>query len=167
MQNGFKYAYQKALHGVKMHPNYYRILITLLDYADEYGNNAFPGLTRLAADACISVRTAQRAIEWCRTNGWVHQLKPGGRSGDGTHWAAAYSLTLPQHVTGDRLTTASIGQIGNVNRSNRAPQHVTRDHPPDHVPPDHVPPSAQQVTDDGLTAEDIEASKRRAQEAWA
>ena len=69
-----KFAYQKQLHGVKMNPNYYRVLITLGDYATgATGGDAYPGLERLASGACVSKSTVQRALRYLEDEGWIRR----------------------------------------------------------------------------------------------
>ena len=132
-----KLAYLKGLHGVKMSASTFRVLVTVLNYTDANGDNAYPGLQRLAEDCCTSVSTVQRALKQLKADGWIRVEQRGGRRGDGTHWATNYSLSTGHELLDDPWAStgqidASTGQMDDVNRSNGWDQPVTYDHPSDH-----------------------------------
>ncbi|WP_177238855.1 helix-turn-helix domain-containing protein [Pseudonocardia ammonioxydans] len=69
---------------------------TVARYADnDTGENAFPGVTRLAEDLLTSERTIIRALATLTTLGWLHQTEQGGRVRQRNN---AYCLTIPVPV---------------------------------------------------------------------
>ncbi|MFB1295792.1 helix-turn-helix domain-containing protein [Mycobacterium sp. pW049] len=81
-----KFAYLKSLHGVQMQPNYYRVLVTLLDYARADGTNAHPGNDRLAAACRCSADTVKRALMWAKDQGLIVMVKQGRNNAGATIW---------------------------------------------------------------------------------
>ncbi|TAM63549.1 helix-turn-helix domain-containing protein [Mycobacterium sp.] len=126
-----KLQWLKGLHGVKMKPNTFRVLVAMFDYTNEHGRRAYPGNARLARDCCCSVSTIERALEELEELGLLRRVSRGGRSGNGAHWAAEYELFQPVKWGG------STRQNEDVNPSDPWAQHVTGDDPSDHVPTDH------------------------------
>ena len=155
-----KFAYQKQLHGVKMNPNYYRVLITLGDYATgATGGDAYPGLERLASGACVSKSTVQRALRYLEDEGWIRRhvsadgrVSRGGRSRDGAHWATKYELAPPdteelQQVSRDHLKK-ELQQVKSDYQQVKSEGSTGHscDHPPDHETPDHGTPDHETHT---------------------
>lgn len=151
-----KLQYLKGLHGQKMKPSTYRVMVTVFDYTDAEGQKAYPGNKRLAEDCCVSESTVERALAELIAKGWLIKRAPGGRSGDGAHWATEYSLgnrwcadlARPQPLTHDgsnrqksRINPSkqdpSTRQIDDVNPSNGWGQSLMGDPPSDHESPDH------------------------------
>ncbi|WP_162951413.1 helix-turn-helix domain-containing protein [Mycobacterium paragordonae] len=71
----------------------YRVLITLLDFADERGENCYPGMPALAAAADIGESTARRHVKSLQARGYVRE-KARGRGAKGAK--SEYVLTLPE-----------------------------------------------------------------------
>lgn len=57
-----KFKFQKSLHGKDLSDGAYRVLITMLDYADPDGGNCFPDRKELAAACVMGERTVERHI---------------------------------------------------------------------------------------------------------
>ena len=110
MKQGFsKLLYLKSLHGVKMEPaSAYRVLVTILDYADADGTNAWPGVARLAKDCCMSERQLQRCLDKLREGGFVHEDERGGR--DRGNKASVYSVPTRQNGT----YTTSVTELDDI-----------------------------------------------------
>jgi hypothetical protein len=92
--SGFKFEYLKDLHGKRFPRGVRLTLVTILDYANADGENAYPGEERLAADCCVSVRTIQRHIAWLLENGWLIEVKHGRKYGGASVYSVAYG-TIP------------------------------------------------------------------------
>lgn len=90
-----KFAYVKSLRGAKMTPAQRCVLLQVWDYSSADGTNAYAGVQRIADDIGINERTVRRSLQWLCEAGWLQKDSTGGRSGDGTHWASVYSLTIP------------------------------------------------------------------------
>lgn len=73
-----KFKFLKMLHGCDFgEGGEYRVLVTLLDFADENGKNAYPGV-RALSDACaMGQSTVRRHLESLCTKGWIHQESRG------------------------------------------------------------------------------------------
>lgn len=98
MSDGFKFAYLKALHGRRFPRGIRLTLVTILDYANADGENAFPGERRLAADCCVSVRTIQRHVAWLLEHGWLIEVSRGRKYGGASVYSVAYG-TIPGDET--------------------------------------------------------------------
>ncbi|WP_150117191.1 hypothetical protein [Arthrobacter sp. ERGS1:01] len=76
------------------------IALLLATYSDTpTGESIYPGHTKLAAVACASKSTVERAIKTLRSIGLIEEVAPGrsrGRNGGGL--AAVYRLTLPSDL---------------------------------------------------------------------
>lgn len=95
--NGFcKFTYLKGLHGHRFPKGdgAYRVLVTVLDYADEHGRNAHPGITRLADDSAMGASTIRRHLKWLKERGYIVQESRGHSVGD-VNLASVYSLAMP------------------------------------------------------------------------
>lgn len=150
-----KLQWLKSLHGMNMNPNAFRVLVTVYNYTNGDGRDAYPGREALARDCCISVSTVKRTLKELTEAGWLVKVTPGGRSGDGAHWATKYELgnrwageTKSHRVTRDpsmghtgavmgSYDYASTDQIDDVNGSDPWDQWATGDPPSDHVTTDH------------------------------
>ncbi|WP_165589034.1 helix-turn-helix domain-containing protein [Mycolicibacterium conceptionense] len=77
---GFKFRYLKSLHGKKLSDKHYRILVTLLDYAEGDGTNAHPGNEVLARDCNCHVQTVKTALAWLTAHGYIILVKRGRKN---------------------------------------------------------------------------------------
>lgn len=100
MSHGFKFEYLKATRG-KLTPSRRTVAVELLNYADANGDNAHPGIDRLAEDCLLSRSTVKRNLEWLRENGWVVEQSRGRKGANGHGWASVYSLTIPAESNAD------------------------------------------------------------------
>ncbi|MCV7223152.1 helix-turn-helix domain-containing protein [Mycolicibacterium elephantis] len=88
-----KFDYVRKLRRVAMSAGAYRVLITLLlTYSDRDGQNAFPGVGRLAEDCCMSERSVISHLKWLRERGYLRQETRGRKHGG----ASVYSLAWPE-----------------------------------------------------------------------
>lgn len=140
-----KFEYLKALHGVDVTPAQFRVLVTILDYSDQNGNRAFPGVENLVKDCCLSTATVKRCLTALVDAGWLTKVSRGGRSGDGRKRASEYALTAPGSTAHERSvdidaqqlkSSLSMDQIDDLNSSKRVPQQLTGDPPSDPLTPD-------------------------------
>ncbi|MDV3129097.1 helix-turn-helix domain-containing protein [Mycobacterium sp. 21AC1] len=84
---GYKFTYLKSLHGLKFPSDtYYRVLVTLLDYANPDGTSAYPGNGLLAKDCCCSVDTVKRVLSWARARHIIVLVKRGRRNAGASVW---------------------------------------------------------------------------------
>ncbi|SKU76428.1 Uncharacterised protein [Mycobacteroides abscessus subsp. massiliense] len=142
-----KYAYLKALHGVDIAPNQFRVLVTMLDYTNQDGERAFPGIEKLSADCCISRATVKRSLAALEGAGWLTKVSRGGRSGDGRNRASEYSISQPSSMAhpcaveevGQRLKAdTSTAHLDDLNGSNGKSQRLTGEPPSDHLTSRHL-----------------------------
>ena len=137
-----KLAYLKDLHGCPMKPSTFRVLVTVFSYTNANGHNAFPGSARLARDCCMSVDTVNRALKELVADGWLRRVSRGGRSSDGAHWAAEYTLTTPWGQDEPQYGNwePQHGVSDWVNLANESGQPGTHAYPSDHESTDHDHP---------------------------
>lgn len=110
-----KYAYLKSLHGRELSTGAYRVLITVLDYANEYGENAHPGIARLADDCVMGASTVRRHLNWLVEHGYL-VLDSRGHNVKNFAVASVYHVELPPNI--ERKATA---QSEEPTAQNRAP----------------------------------------------
>lgn len=72
-------------------------------------------LTEVARRAGTAERTARRAIDWARKNGWLERMSRGRKQGP-VGRASTYRLLLPNRTPNDRLADSPTGQSGPPNR---------------------------------------------------
>ncbi|MEN4399600.1 helix-turn-helix domain-containing protein [Mycolicibacterium conceptionense] len=96
---GFKFRYLKSLHGKKLSDKHYRILVTLLDYAEGDGTNAHPGNEVLARDCNCHVQTVKTALAWLTAHGYIILVKRGRKN------CGASVYRFPEDLQGSRSDT--------------------------------------------------------------
>ena len=75
-----KYTYIKSLHGHAFPSDlYYRVLVTLLDYANKDGDQAHPGNDRLASDCRCHVESVKKIIRKLTKDGYIILVSQGRR----------------------------------------------------------------------------------------
>lgn len=72
-----------------------RVLIKLYDHTNADGMNAHPGVAKLAEECGVAESSVKAGLKTLVKAGCIERYKPGGRSGDGSHWAAKYRLLIP------------------------------------------------------------------------
>ncbi|MDV3129599.1 helix-turn-helix domain-containing protein [Mycobacterium sp. 21AC1] len=71
----------KRTNGHKFKPAEFRVLIAIYSHTDGEGRNSFPGLDRIAEEACITKTTASAAVTALKARGWIEEVSRGsGRS---------------------------------------------------------------------------------------
>ncbi|MCV7229097.1 helix-turn-helix domain-containing protein [Mycolicibacterium komossense] len=170
-----KFAYLKKLGGyatgsddragADISANEFRVLVTLLNYANgSDGASAYPGVDKLAANCRVSATTVKRCLNRLMEAGYIWKVKTGGRAGDGRCWATEYAFhTSPPisqaygvHARSQQPElNVSGGQTDDVNSSNQrvkgsilTPQQLSPvaseahsyDPPPEHLPPNQITP---------------------------
>ncbi len=105
----FKFNYLKSLHGIEFPSDkYYRVLVTLLDYADPDGTNAHPGNERLAADCqCSADHVRKKILPWLRTRGFIILSKQGRHRVGASEWR--FPEFAPRSTAGHLDTLLSEG----------------------------------------------------------
>ncbi|QZH68317.1 helix-turn-helix domain-containing protein [Mycolicibacterium farcinogenes] len=96
---GFKFRYLKSLHGKKLSDKHYRILVTLLDYAEGDGTNAHPGNEVLARDCNCHVQTVKTALAWLTAHGYIILVRRGRKN------CGASVYRFPEDLQGSRSDT--------------------------------------------------------------
>ena len=104
-----KYQYLKSLHGRDIKPAHYRVLVTLLDYANADGSNARPGNERLAADCCMHIETVKKAVRWLREHKYVEETHTGGKH----LGASAYRFPLRPQGSLETSLTENVREVQN------------------------------------------------------
>jgi hypothetical protein len=78
-----KFEYLKNLSGAKMRGSEFRVLIMLLNYANKDGNEAWPGVAKLAEDSDLSERQVRRCLTALHDARWIREVKRGRRGPNG------------------------------------------------------------------------------------
>lgn len=100
-----KFTYLKSLHGVDLTAPEFRVLVTLLNYTNQNGERAYPGIANLARDCCLSHSTVKRALRVLEEKGWLRKVSRGHGGGRGLRQqglASEYALSFP----------AALGPVG-------------------------------------------------------
>lgn len=156
---GLKFQYVRALSGVKMPGNTFRVLMVYWDHARADLTNSYPKRETVWTEAAISPNSADTATKWLRANGWLTLQ----RKAVGT-FANRYRLTVPEGIewggdspktgypvgndspevgypdagdspkigesTPQKLGTQTTQKLGSHNRPlNRSSEHTTLPHP--------------------------------------
>ena len=97
---GFKFTYLKSLHEIRFPSDkYYRVLVTLLDYADSDGTNARPGNERLAEDCQCNVHHVRKKIlPWLQSRGFIILTRQGRHRVGASEWR--FPPTAPRSTAG-------------------------------------------------------------------
>ncbi|MFV8237464.1 helix-turn-helix domain-containing protein [Mycobacteroides chelonae] len=168
-----KFEYLKALHGVDITPAQFRVLVTILDYSDQNGNRAFPGVENLVSDCCLSTATVKRCLAALEGAGWLTKVSRGGRSGDGRKRASEYALSAPDStahkrsvdIDGQQIkSTISTDQIDDLNSSSDACQQLTGDTPSNPLTTDPLTTNHVHQGEDGCFEHFNSSSVTRARE---
>src|SRR5437879_4550532 len=72
-----------------------RVLIIMYDKSRADGSSVYLGVTKLAERTGMAESSVKAGLKQLREFDLIRQDSPGGRSGDGKHWAANYSLQVP------------------------------------------------------------------------
>jgi predicted transcriptional regulator len=145
MEKFSKLDYLDGLRGADLSAGEYRVLTTMLGYANSRdGKDARPGVTLLMGDCNMSESTVERHLKSLVKKRWLKQARRGGRNGAGTAWASSYELTTPTDSTRQKCRDdsdsqpvkpcVSTRQNESLNPSICAPQPVTSDPPPGSLP---------------------------------
>lgn len=81
-----KIAVLTALRGAEISTHEYRVLVTLLTYANRSGRGAYPGVPRLASDCRMNVKTVKSALAQLHSQGFIERAQKGGGRGRATVW---------------------------------------------------------------------------------
>ncbi|MDN5688003.1 MAG: hypothetical protein L0G94_15195 [Brachybacterium sp.] len=90
---GLKFQYVRAISGVKMPGNTFRVLMVYWDHARADLTNSYPKRETVWKEAAISPNSADAATKWLRMNGWLTLQ----RKAVGT-FANSYRLTVPAGI---------------------------------------------------------------------
>ena len=97
MSKHYVYTYLKAVRvGKQLKAGEYRVLVSLLSYANMDGTNAHPGIPTLAGECGMSERQVSRCITSLKAKGWLIEDKPGRRGKNGDNKAAVFNLEIPK-----------------------------------------------------------------------
>lgn len=89
-----KLTYLKDLREHTLSNGAYRVLLAVFNYTDAYGQQAHPGIARLAMDCGMGESTVRRHLTWLKEHGYVVQQSRGHNVGD-VNLASVYSLAMP------------------------------------------------------------------------
>jgi hypothetical protein len=105
-----KFRFMEQLRGVSMRPHDFRVLITLLTYADRHGGNAFPSISTLTADCQMNEKTVAAALQRLEK---LHLTRCVKRGGGGRGRTTAWQIeSVPTGLGRDRETPPSTGGFG-------------------------------------------------------
>ena len=128
----------------------------LYDCSDGNGKNAYPGVPKLARKCGVSESSVKEGLKLLRQTGCIERVSPGGRAGDGSHWAAKYSLCIPASGAreSDAETESQEPETLASGAGNGEPQEpdLPSQEPENRPPPNPVPPNPEKTNP--------EASKR-------
>jgi predicted transcriptional regulator len=99
-----KLTWLKTLPNTQMSNSDHRVLVTIMNYADGDGTNAYPSIKTIAKDSWMSERTVQRSLASLKSLGLIKETERGGR--DRGNRASVYSLLEPSPVTPDLHDTS-------------------------------------------------------------
>lgn len=92
-----KLTYLQLLRGAPLTHSQYRVLVTILTYANPDGTNAHPGYAKLAGQCCMSKSSVGRCVRQLKEAGWLWETSPGRVSSHGGE-AAVFELRIPPFV---------------------------------------------------------------------
>lgn len=78
-----------------------KVLMLIYHYSDANGEEAYPGIDRLARDCATPQSSINNALRQLRELGCIEQVSRGGRAGDGRKWASNYRLRVPVSTSGE------------------------------------------------------------------
>jgi hypothetical protein len=82
-----KFQFMEQLRGVGMRTHDYRVLLTLMTYADRYGARAYPSITTLVSDCRMNEKTVAAALQRLEVLGLIRCVRRGGGGrGRTTEW---------------------------------------------------------------------------------
>lgn len=90
-----KFTWHKEIRRAQLPRIPYLIAMTFFDYADEDGQNAWPGNKLIAEENGIAERSVKRGAEMLRNSGWVFRTRRSNHAHTRT-FADAYRLTYPK-----------------------------------------------------------------------
>lgn len=99
-----KLAYLQLLRKARLTHAQYRVLVTILNYADADGTNAHPGFARLAEECRMSRSTVSKCIAFLKRSGWLWESARGFPSADGGN-ASVFELRIPPYLNGTKQGT--------------------------------------------------------------
>jgi len=103
-----KFRFMEQLRGVTMRPHDFRVLITLLTYADRYGSNAYPSISTLTADCQMNEKTVAGALQRLESMGLIVCRLRGGGRGRTTVWQI---VDVPAELQPNSKTPRSAGGL--------------------------------------------------------
>lgn len=88
------------MHGIEFPSDkYYRVLVTLLDYADQDGTRAHPGNDRLAEDChCSADHIRKKILPWLKARGFITLTKQGRHRVGASEWS--FPAAVPRSTAG-------------------------------------------------------------------
>lgn len=93
-----KLNYLRIMRAGRLTHAQFRVLVTLLTYANPDGTNAHPGYAKLARQCQMSKGTVSKSIQYLKQAGWIRQTAFGRPRADGGE-ASTFSLTVPQYLS--------------------------------------------------------------------
>lgn len=120
MEKFSKLDYLDGLRGADLSAGEFRVLVTVVGYANSYdGRNAHPGNPTLARDCGMTERSVERHLKSLMSKGWLSQRVRGGRNGAGDSWASTYDLRTPRVSTRQTCRDDTESQPDNSSVSTR------------------------------------------------
>ncbi|NOQ58293.1 helix-turn-helix domain-containing protein [Mycolicibacterium fortuitum] len=103
-----KFRFMEQLRGVPMRPHDFRVLITLMTYADRNGGNTYPSITpTLTRDCQMDKKTVAAALKRLEALGLIRCVQRGGGGrGRSTVWQMA---GVPKELRSEQETTHAAG----------------------------------------------------------
>lgn len=92
-----KLTYLQMLRRARLTHAQYRVLVTILTYADRDGVNAHPGFARLVEECQMSRSTVSKSIAFLKRAGWLWETSRGYPSEGGQN-ASIFELRIPQYM---------------------------------------------------------------------
>lgn len=92
-----KLAYLQLLRKARLTHAQYRVLVTILTYANPDGTNAYPGFAKLAEECRMSRSTVSKCIAFLKRTGWLWEASHTYPSGAGRN-ASVFELRIPKYL---------------------------------------------------------------------
>lgn len=138
-----RYEWERIVRRCRLNPLTKYVGMTLAQYANNDGTNAFPSVAKLARVTCLSERTVRKGLTELRTLGLIRRVVKGGLRGTQAY-PDVHCLTVPVDLLErfDLLTPTEENPVETPN----PPTPNRQDVPPGEAPNRHVVPPNRHVT---------------------
>lgn len=106
-----KLQWLKRTDGHAFKPAEFRVLVAIFNHSNGEGRDSYPGLERIAKEACVTESTASHALKSLREQGWIHEVTKGnGFSGKYSKFELVPDAPRPHTSAEEQLHTCATAQ---------------------------------------------------------